>query len=475
MDRVSEVCNQVKRKVSPSPKLKRAVLAAAEDIRVAVERESNKAGLTAEVRLDGSVAKDTWVRGYEEADIFMRVPTELTKEQLKQICLPVAKRALRPNKPIERFAEHPYVESVVKYSAGNLRVNIVPCYNVQKGDWHSATDRTPFHTEYVLQHLSPEQHDEVRLLKAFLRGIGAYGADIKTGGFSGMMCETLIISHGSFGNVLKDFVEWDEDRYIDVEKNYEGRTNEIRKIFRESLVVIDPVDKGRNLGAAVRPSQLWNFVAASRRFQERPAVSFFFEPRVKPLRNSEFRRQMTARRSSILGVSIGRIDVVVDILWSQLYKTQRALVNLLELNDFPVMQSATWSDEHALSVLLFELESSSVPSPKKHFGPPLSRREESASFLSKHARKDGTVAGPWIERDRWAIMKRRALTSSKELLRATIQSGGTGVGVAPLIIRAFKKDAKVYEGDELLRLMSANRDFASFMRTFLAGRPAWFA
>lgn len=475
MDRILRICNSVKKKIVPSLRLKQMVRARAEEIRQSVESESRKSKVEAEVRLDGSVAKDTWVRGYEEADIFMRVSPQLTKQQLRNICLPIAKRALSPSKTIERFAEHPYVESAVSFPGGTLRVNVVPCYNVQKGDWHSATDRTPYHTEYVRSHLSEEQHDEVRLLKAFLRGIGGYGADIKTGGFSGMISETLIIARGTFRSALESFVEWNEDRYIDVENYYDGRMNEVRKIFREPLVVIDPVDKGRNLGAAVRASQLWNLVAASRVFSSKPSAAFFFEPKIRPLTRFEFRRQLNTRKSGILCIRLGRIDAVVDILWSQLYRTQRALVGLLESSNFVVMKSASWSDEKAFNALIFELESSTIPATRKHCGPPISKRSESSSFVSKHRENASTVSGPSIENDRWVVIKRRPFTLAKTLLRSVFRSGGAGVGVAPLLIREFKRSAKVYEGSEVAELVSRNSDFGKFMRTFLDGRPVWFA
>src|SRR5208282_4971638 len=137
----------------------------------------------------------------------------------------------------------------------------------------------PYHTEYVRQHLTSAQRDEVRLLKAFMRGIGAYGADIKTGGFSGMLCETLIASRGEFEQVVEDFSVWRETRFIDVENYFQGMEDEVHRIFQDALIVIDPVDKGRNLGAAVRREQLWNFVAASRFLIARPSTSLFVEPK----------------------------------------------------------------------------------------------------------------------------------------------------------------------------------------------------
>jgi tRNA nucleotidyltransferase (CCA-adding enzyme) len=251
--------------------------------------------------------------------------------------------------------------------------------------------------------------------------------------------------------------------------------NEVRKIFQEPLVVIDPVDKGRNLGAAVRASQLWNLVAASRVFSSKPSAAFFFEPKIRSMAAFEFRRHLRIRKSDILCIRMDRINAVVDILWSQLYRTQRALVGLLESNDFVVTKSASWSDEKAFNALVFELESSTIPAIRKHYGPPISKRPESSSFLSKHRENAGTVSGPSIENDRWVVIKRRPFTSAKTLLRSIFRSGGAGVGVAPLLIREFKQRAKVYEGSEVAELVSTNSDFGKFMRTFLDGRPAWFA
>ncbi len=474
MDKNAKVYMAAKEKIVPSPELKRAIHARAEEIRAAVERECRKANLSAEVRLDGSVAKDTWIRDYADVDIFMRVSPEFTKEQLRTVCLPLAARALKPHHVTERFAEHPYVESIVQFGKGSrLRVNVVPCYNVKKGHWLSATDRSPYHTEYIRQHLTGPQRDEARLLKAFVRGIGSYGADIKTGGFSGMLCETLVVSYGEFQEVVGDFSRWREERYIDVEDYYEGRADEVHRIFREPLVVIDPVDKGRNLGAAVRPEQLWNFVAASRYLVARPSPSLFAEPKIKPLARTECRKLIKFRGTALLCLVVGKIDAVVDIIWSQLYRTRRALVNLLETNDFKVIRSTAWGDEKSLNLILLELEREKLPSSKRQEGPPVSGLHESASFLAKHVKDPRTISGPWIEGGRWIVQKRREVVSARKLLASALKSGGADVGVASLPARSFRKTVLILENEEIGNLVARNEDFAKAMRTYLSGRPAW--
>jgi len=475
LNKVNVVCNAVKKKLVPSPRLKRAVESRAEEIRRAIERQCDRANLSAEARLDGSVAKDTWIRGLADVDIFMRVSPDLTKQQLREICLPIAKKALEPFQVIERYAEHPYVEATVPFGVDSLKVNVVPCYRVEKGNWLSATDRTPYHTEYIRTHMTDEQRDEVRLLKAFMRGVGAYGADIKTGGFSGMLCETLALHYGKFPKVVEGFTTWRESSFIDLENYYAERDREIRRIFREPLVVIDPVDRGRNLAAAVRAEQLWNFVSASRYFTENPSEAYFFEPKTKPLRHSEYERLIKDRGSVLLCIAAGRIDAVVDILWSQLYRTERALVHFLENNEFNVIRTTSWSDEKGLNVLLFELETEHLPHSRRHEGPPVWKLNESFAFLSKHLMKGDTVCGPWIERERWIVQKERTETSARRLLRSALRSGGADLGVASLLAKSFRRRLRILDGKGTGTLVSRNLEFAKFMRRYLSGRPVWIA
>jgi tRNA nucleotidyltransferase (CCA-adding enzyme) len=470
--KIDDVCATAKRQLTPTLRQRQLIERTAEEIRLKVDEECGKGNLSADVQLEGSVAKDTWIPGYVDIDIFMLVPPELTKEQLAKTCLPIARRALRGNRIVERYAEHPYVEAFIS-TLEQFRVNVVPCYKVEKGNWLSATDRTPFHTKYIRQHLKPERRSDVRLLKAFLRSIGTYGADIKTGGFSGMLVETLVLNFETFLNVVTNFADWDLNRYSDVERYYENRSGEVRKIFPEPLVVIDPVDKGRNLGAAVRPDQLWNFVAASRFFLKKPSTRLFHEPKIQPLTNREYQQFTKTRRSDLICISFGKVDAVVDVLWSQLFRTQRALVNFLLNNDFEIIKSAAWSDEADTNVILFELESTRIPASKKHLGPQVSRMSESASFLVKHTRNSKTLAGPWIENQRWVVQKSRENTNAELLLDKALKHGSK-VGVASLFNRKGLR-VRVLNTKTITPMINSNRDFSRFMRHFLDGRPVWYA
>lgn len=153
---------------------------------------------------------------------------------------------------------------------------------------------------------------------------------------------------------------------------------------------------------------------------------------------------------------------------------RRALLSLLENTDFKVLQSWAWTDEKSLTIILFELEQGQLPRTRHHAGPPVSKLEESASFLSKHAKNASTVSGPWIEHTRWVVQKRRTVVSAKALLASALRSGGEDVGVAALLAKSFRKKTRILENEKIGMLIASNTDFAKAMRTYLSGRPAWF-
>ncbi|MEM2897654.1 MAG: CCA tRNA nucleotidyltransferase, partial [Candidatus Bathyarchaeia archaeon] len=404
-----------------------------------------------------------------DIDIFMRLSPELAKNKLKEVSLKIAYNAMEGYKTFERFAEHPYLEAWVE----GIRVNIVPCYKVEKGRWLSATDRTPYHTDYMKLHLSDELKDEVRLLKKFMKGIGSYGAEIKVSGFSGFLCEVLALYYGSFEKVLEVASKWKFKQTIDIESYYKGREYELYDLFDDPLIVIDPIDKGRNVAAAVKKEKLWEFVAASRAFLNKPSIKFFYPPELDLPSSDAILQEIKNKKMSLIFIKFGKIDAVVDVVWSQLFKTEKALKNFLQKNDFSVIKSASWSDENLNNGIVFKLETSSIPLFKKHLGPQVFRREESKKFLEKHSKAIDTISGPWIESDRWVVEKARKNSDPIVLLKEKFRDGGREIGVAEKVSECFKKGFEILSNEEIIKFYNESKEFAEFFVKFLIGRNFW--
>jgi tRNA nucleotidyltransferase (CCA-adding enzyme) len=467
---LEEVCRTVLERVTPKKKRRAEIETLAKKLEKKVVDASKALGVNAFVRVEGSVAKDTWLSEEPDIDVFMRVPTTIPRSDLGYIGLKIARKAVKGARQIERFAEHPYLEAFVN----GVRVNIVPCYDVKKrGEWLSATDRTPYHTDYVRKHLSAEMRDEVRLLKKFMKGIDVYGAEIKIGGFSGYLCEVLILYCKSFIGTLEVFAQHKRRIVIDVENYYRDREDELPLLFREPLVIVDPVDKGRNVASAVQAHKLYTFVAGARVFLRNADLSFFYPPSTTALTLKELKQKLVERGSTMLFLTFGDVNAVPDVLWGQLYKSQRSLNKLIQLNDFNVLRSMSWSDEKSLNVFVFELEQRFLSPVKKHLGPPLEKEQESGDFLKKHLGNSGTVSGPFIEDGRWVVEQRRKCTDAVVLLRDRLKDGGRNAGVAEQISQKLRKGFKIFVNEEVAAVYGKNSEFAGFLTEFLSGRPKW--
>jgi len=466
---LEKVCRSVLERVTPTREKREKVEALARELEERVAYAAADFGVKATVRLEGSVAKDTWLSEEPEIDVFIRLSTSIPRKRLGEVALKIARRATEGARQVERFAEHPYLEAFID----DIRVNIVPCYDVKPGEWLSATDRTPYHTEYVKKRLTSQMRGEVRLLKRFMKGVGVYGAEIKVGGFSGYLCELLIINYGDFANTLRAFARHKERIILDIENHYRGREDELPLLFNKPLVIVDPVDKGRNVASAVQSQKLYTFVAAARAFLEKPSLKFFYPPETKPLTTGELKAKISTRGSATLFVVFGRVEAVPDVLWGQLYKSQRSLARLLELNDFSLLRGTAWSNEKDLNAFIFEIESRYLPQVRKHLGPPMEKERECKNFLAKYIDNAGTVAGPYIEDGRWIVQVRRKYTDAAAFLYEKLKDGGRSVGVAKEIAQVLKKGFKVLVNEEIAETYEKDGEFAKFLTEFLSGKPKW--
>ena len=176
---------EVLSRIKPTPEVRVRVSKAVSSILDAVRSRALEREMGLETMLVGSVAKDTYV-GNPDLDIFVLFPTMVKRKDLQRIGLEIGREVLKDGEA--RYAEHPYIHG----TWDGLEVDLVPCYAIEDpSELRSAVDRTPFHTRYVNSHLREGQHDQVRLLKQFMKGVGTYGAEARTQGFSGYLTELL--------------------------------------------------------------------------------------------------------------------------------------------------------------------------------------------------------------------------------------------------------------------------------------------
>ncbi|TEU05210.1 tRNA CCA-pyrophosphorylase, partial [Candidatus Bathyarchaeota archaeon] len=87
---LKEVCADVLKRVTPSSGKRKRILELADRLVNKVTAAAKEAEIDAKVRVEGSVAKDTWLSEEPDIDIFMRVPTTLPRESFGTTCLEIA-------------------------------------------------------------------------------------------------------------------------------------------------------------------------------------------------------------------------------------------------------------------------------------------------------------------------------------------------------------------------------------------------
>ena len=430
------VVKRVLDKVRPSEEESRAVSTFVSQL-LHVAKRTDVEGLVC-----GSIGKYTWLAGDHDIDLFIFFPESTSREALEKEGLEVGKKITTrmEGKWRIKYAEHPYVHAIID----GFDVDIVPCYKIEKGGpIKSAVDRSPLHLSYVLEHLKPEQYDEVRLLKQFCKGADVYGADTKTQGISGYICELLIISYGSFDAVIQSAGGWRAPHAIGGDVRH----------FDAPFVVIDPTDHSRNAAAAVSAENFARFVFAAHQFAERPSIESFF-PKAKALSTSDISK--LKKRSTYFAAVVGsRPDVIDDVLWPQLRRARHRLVKELEQNEFKVIRSFEWADEEttrkAEIALIFELECWALPPVQRMHGPPITAHDHSARFLQKYGKP---AFGPFVDgQGNWFIEKERPFTRADELLRTFLNHPQTQLEAAgiPDYAAAAMKGHKLLSGGAFWR------------------------
>jgi len=421
--------------------------------------------------LAGSITRDTWLPDKMEFDIFIIFPTSFSKKQLENFGLEIGKdiiQTLKGGYKIE-YAEHPYVSGNVE----GIRIDIVPCFKVKStAKLKSAVDRTPLHVKYIEKNLRPPFSNEVRLLKKFCKANGMYGADAKTEGFSGYVCELLIINYGKFIDVLKSAVFWIPRKVIDIENYYSIEDHpKLRKKFKgQVLILIDPTDKKRNAGAAISSQNFFKFKKLAKGFLKKASGEFFFEKKYEPINENELVQNQLKRRTELILVNFNPPQVVPDILWPQLRKFAERLQSILEevKYEFKVLRKDVYTNEKDLAVVLLEMEVSKLPMIQKRIGPEVFDMDDSERFIQKY--KGQTITGPFVENNFWCVEINRTFLSAREKLIDSLNKSVDilkAKGIPNHIAEQIVKYFDVFSANEkIMRLIEKDRKFGIFLRKY---------
>lgn len=401
------IYKEILKEIEPSVEERQRVMNFSNKLMKIIKDYANDKNIEINCRLVGSMAKKTSLMDKADIDIFITFPLTYSEEKLKEYGLELGQYCIEQvnGKKEIRYASHPYVTGIID----DFEVDFVPCYNIKDAsELKSAVDRTILHTDYVQEHLTDEEANQVLLLKKFMTSVNTYGANAKVNGFSGYLCELLILKYQSFENVIETAANKWHNRYkIDLE-DY-GTSNN----YKDPLIVIDPVDKNRNVAAALSMQKFSEFIIACRNFIKNPSKDFFKDRKII-VNKDELINEFKKRGTKCYVLSFNVPELPDDVIYPQITKTMNSFISVSEMYDFNIIESNYYIDSDNKAHIILEYEVDKLSNVKIHNGPLVKYNENGFNFKEKYPQA-------YIKNNKWIAISERKYKSVQEMVENIVK------------------------------------------------------
>jgi len=418
----NDIIKKSKEIAIPNNNQRRKVDKIANQVFSLVNKEAEKQKSIVSVHFGGSYAKETWTPEKIDIDIFVKFKKTTTEKNFEKIGKKIGFDSLKKFKPYIRYSEHPFVEANID----GVGVNVVPCYDIKKGEWKSAADRSTFHTEFMSEKLTGSMKDDIRILKCFLKINEMYGAEIAKQGFSGYVCEVLVYYLGSFEKVLKKMAKLQNNEMI----------GDSPRKFDSPIVIIDPIDRNRNLGAAISIQNVTAFILTARNFLKKNSISYFKEKSEKKISAD------LAKNVLILNFKYKKRSD--DIIYGQIKRAVSSIESQMVKEGFNVLRNDVIADDENKAGLLFLLESLIISKNEIRAGTDVFSSDYSSKFIHKNSKKSKLM---WSNKDgKLQTIQTRRYENAKLYLNDLIKNHIGESGIPKGLRVDFKNGFKITTG-----------------------------
>ena len=391
-----------------------------------ISKECAKHKEVTSIQFGGSYAKGTWTPEKIDVDVFIKLKKSISEKKFVELGKKIGFNALKKYKPYVRYSEHPFVEALI----GDTLVNVVPCYDVKNGEWKSAADRSTFHTEFMNEKLTGQMKNDTSLLKCMMKANGVYGAEIASQGFSGYVTEVLVYYFGSFTNVIKEISK--------IKKN--SRIGQSPRKFDSPVVIIDPIDANRNLGAAISMENLGKFILLSRAFLKKPALSFFKNKKIIP----SLQKTLEKNTMVILFTYKNRSE---DIIFGQIKRAANSLESQLAQEGFRVLRNDAIIYDEGKAAIFVLLEDVLLNKNQIKTGPELFEDKFSEKFIEVNVKNSKLM---WIDKyGKLQSLQKRNHHDAKLFLNNKLKENLSKFGIPKGLQSDFKRHFLVTTGDKV--------------------------
>lgn len=427
--------------IKPTEEERNKVLDFSDKLINIIMQKAEEENIDIKCRLVGSMAKKTSLMNNSDMDIFITFPLSYSEEQLEEYGMMLGRHCINKIGAREeiRYASHPYITGIT----GKCEIDFVPCYQIKDaGELKSAVDRTILHTDYIQANLTDDESTQVLLLKKFMTCVNTYGANSKINGFSGYLCELLMLRYHTFEEVINAAANvWHNRYYIDLE-DYQTAKN-----YNTPLIVIDPTDKNRNVSAALSVQKFSEFIIACRNYQKNPSRDYFNERKIntsKKYIHDMFRKRNTA----VYVLEFDVPDLPSDSIYPQVDKTMRSFERVSGMYDFRIIQTNFYITGDMTAKIVLEYESGRLSDVKIHNGPLVTYKEDSENFKRKYPQA-------YIHEDKWmAIINRKYRTVHEMITNILVKERISILKLGKNIKKEIGNSYRLYSLEDFLETAS---------------------
>lgn len=337
----------------------------------------NKNLKDAKAILGGSGIKGTWLKKANDTDIFVKFNYKKYKDKSEKIS-DILEKVLKKKKLkiIKLHGSRDYFQIKEK----QVTIEIIPILDIKKAeDAKNITDISPLHANWVNKK-GKKYRDDIRLLKQFCKSISVYGAESYIQGFSGYICEILIIHYKGFTNTIKNISKWKDKVIIDTE-NYWNKKNILMELNKSKtyspLIVIDPVQASRNAAAAISQEKFDLLKQRAKQFIKKPSKEFF---EIKEITEKTLKKE--AKNNTLILIDIIPKKGKNDVVGCKLIKAMEFINKKMEHHGFNVIDNGWLWNKRVW--FYFTIKKEKLSDLIEREGPPLKSVDHVNNFKKKY-------------------------------------------------------------------------------------------
>lgn len=373
MKKVDQVLSIQIKKITPENKELKILTKKTKEILFILNENIRKNNIDAKAFVAGSFAKKTMLKkSNSEVDIFVKFNKKYSEGEIKKFFLKII-----PKNSKKVHGSRDYF--ILKKD--NMVFEIVPSIQISSAkELRNVTDLSLHHVRYVANKIKkrPFLSNEILLTKSFFESQGVYGAESYIQGFSGYSIELLLIYYGSFKKLIKDFSKLENQKIIDIEKQYSSDKQVFQNLnsskLKSKIILIDPTFKERNALASLSENTFKKTKIACANFLKNPSLEFFMKKQKK---------EIFANKKNLITLIIKTTKQSGDISGSKIRKFYGFFINELKLKSDILLSDFDYSPNENTGFLFLVIK------PKKQIkisGPPITLKDSLYNFKKQHKR-----------------------------------------------------------------------------------------